>query len=77
KLIHNQITHSFHTLLNPFHYFTQTNITLHPIHPRHVQHPPAFKHLYPYILKFIHQLPLLAHNPPFHINLLHQTLKAH
>ena len=30
KVIDNQITESFHTLVNPFDYFTETNITVHP-----------------------------------------------
>ena len=33
KVIDNQITESFHTLVNPFDYFTETNITVHGIHP--------------------------------------------
>ena len=34
KVIDNQITESFHTLVNPFDYFTETNITVHGIHRR-------------------------------------------
>ena len=36
KVIDNQITESFHTLVNPFDYFTETNINVHGIHPEDV-----------------------------------------
>lgn len=45
KVIDNQITESFHTLVNPFDYFTETNITVHGIHPEDVQDAPGFKHV--------------------------------
>ncbi|MCG1245032.1 3'-5' exonuclease [Staphylococcus epidermidis] len=77
KVIDNQITESFHTLVNPFDYFTETNITVHGIHPEDVQDAPGFKHVYPYMLKFIDQLPVVAHNAAFDMNVLHQSLKSH
>lgn len=75
RVIDNQITESFYTLVNPFDYFTETNINVHGIKPEDVEGAPSFEYVYPYMLQFIDQLPVVAHNAAFDMNVLHQSLK--
>lgn len=76
KVIDNQITESFHTLVNPNDYFSEQNINVHGIHPEDVASSPNFSYVYPYMMQFIDQLPVVAHNAAFDINVLHQSIQA-
>lgn len=75
KVIDNQITESFHTLINPQVYFSKKNINVHGINPEDVIHAPQFDYVFPYMLQFIANLPVVAHNAAFDMNVLHQSLK--
>ena len=75
KVIDNQITESFHTLINPQDYFSKKNINVHGINPEDVIHAPQFDYVFPYMLQFIANLPVVAHNAAFDMNVLHQSLK--
>lgn len=76
KVIENQITESFHTLVNPNDYFSEQNISVHGIHPEDVASSPNFSYVYPYMMQFIDQLPVVAHNAAFDMNVLHQSIQA-
>ncbi|MDU4600956.1 MAG: 3'-5' exonuclease [Staphylococcus warneri] len=76
KVIENQITESFHTLVNPNDYFSEQNISVHGIHPEDVGSSPNFSYVYPYMMQFIDQLPVVAHNAAFDMNVLHQSIQA-
>ncbi|EHJ07837.1 3'-5' exonuclease [Staphylococcus simiae] len=75
KVIDNQITESFHTLVNPQDYFSQQNINVHGIEPQDVEQSPTFDYVYPYMMQFIDHLPVVAHNAAFDMNVLHQSIK--
>ena len=38
-------------------------------------HAPQFDYVFPYMLQFIANLPVVAHNAAFDMNVLHQSLK--
>lgn len=75
KVVDNEIVESFYTLVNPFDYFSKTNIAVHGIKPEDVKDAPSFAYVYPYMLQFIDGLPVVAHNAAFDMNVLHQSLK--
>ncbi|MDU6793277.1 MAG: exonuclease domain-containing protein, partial [Staphylococcus sp.] len=65
KVVDNEIVETFYTLVNPHDYFSETNIHVHGIHPEDVKGAPDFKEVFPYMLQFINQLPVVAHNAAF------------
>ena len=75
KVVDNEIVETFYTLVNPHDYFSETNIHVHGIHPEDVKGAPDFKEVFPYMLQFINQLPVVAHNAAFDMGVLHQSLK--
>lgn len=75
KVVNNEIVESFYTLVNPFDYFSQTNIEVHGITPEDVIDAPSFEYVFPYMVQFIDKLPVVAHNAAFDMNVLHQSLK--
>ena len=76
KVVNHQITESFYTLVNPNDYFSQQNIAVHSIHPEQVEDAPTFQTVYPYMLQFIGDLPVVAHNAAFDMNVLHESINA-
>ena len=62
KVVNNEIVESFYTLVNPFDYFSQTNIEVHGITPEDVIDAPSFEYVFPYMMQFIDKLPVVAHN---------------
>ncbi|MDW4445734.1 3'-5' exonuclease [Staphylococcus saprophyticus] len=76
KVVNHQITESFYTLVNPNDYFSQQNIAVHSIHPEQVEDAPTFQTVYPYMLQFIGDLPVIAHNAAFDMNVLHESISA-
>lgn len=75
KVIDNQITETFHTLVNPNDYFSEQNINVHGIYPEDVASSPNFSYVFPYMVQFIDQLPVVAHNAAFDMNVLHQSIQ--
>ncbi|MCG7339872.1 3'-5' exonuclease [Staphylococcus sp. ACRSN] len=76
KVVNHQITETFYTLVNPNDYFSQQNIAVHGIHPEDVTNAPTFSFVYPHMLDFIGNLPVVAHNAAFDMNVLHESIKA-
>ena len=56
----NIFTETFYTLVNPNDYFSQQNIAVHGIQPDDVQNAPDFAFVYPHMLDFIGNLPVVA-----------------
>lgn len=77
KVVNHELTETFYTLVNPNDYFSPKNIDVHGIQPEDVLSAPDFKYVYPYMLQFIDQLPVVAHNAAFDMSVLHASLKAH
>ncbi|MDG0844283.1 3'-5' exonuclease [Staphylococcus equorum] len=76
KVVNHQITESFYTLVNPNDYFSQQNIAVHGIQPNEVYDAPTFKKVYPFMMQFIDDLPVVAHNAAFDMSVLHESIKA-
>ncbi|KRG08849.1 3'-5' exonuclease [Staphylococcus sp. NAM3COL9] len=76
KVVDHQITESFYTLVNPNDYFSQQNIAVHGIQPDEVYDAPTFKKVYPFMMQFIDDLPVVAHNAAFDMSVLHESIKA-
>lgn len=76
KVVNHQITESFYTLVNPNDYFSQQNIAVHGIQPDEVYDAPTFKKVYPFMMQFIDDLPVVAHNAAFDMSVLHESIKA-
>ncbi|MBI5974740.1 3'-5' exonuclease [Staphylococcus canis] len=76
KVVNHEITETFYTLVNPNDTFSPKNIDVHGIRPRDVRHAPIFSEVYPYMLQFIGDLPVVAHNAAFDMSVLHASLKA-
>ncbi|PXA11265.1 DNA polymerase III subunit epsilon, partial [Staphylococcus pseudintermedius] len=62
KVVANEIVETFYTLVNPNDFFAARNIEVHGIHAKDVQHSPNFAYVYPYMMQFIGDLPVVAHN---------------
>lgn len=75
KVIDSQITETFHTLVNPQDYFSQQNIKVHGIQPEDVENAPTFDYVFPYMMQFIADLPVVAHNAAFDMSVLHQSIQ--
>lgn len=76
KVINHQITETFYTLVNPKDYFSQQNINVHGIHPDDVIQAPTFDIVFPHMMSFIGDLPVVAHNAAFDMNVLHESIRA-
>ena len=76
KVVNHQITESFYTLVNPNDYFSQQNIAVHGIQPNEVHDAPTFEKVYPFMMQFIDDLPVVAHNAAFDMSVLHESIKA-
>ncbi|MCU5746212.1 3'-5' exonuclease [Staphylococcus sp. SQ8-PEA] len=76
KVVNHEIVETFYTLVNPQDYFSQKNIEVHGIQQSDVLHAPTFQTVYPYMLNFINDLPIVAHNAAFDTSVLHESIKA-
>lgn len=74
KVVDHQITEDFYTLVNPNDYFSKININVHHITPNDVKNAPTFDTVFPYMMQFIGDLPIVAHNARFDINVLYKSL---
>ncbi|WP_414045827.1 exonuclease domain-containing protein [Macrococcus equi] len=74
KVIENMMTETFYTTVNPETYFSESNIRVHGIRPEDVSDAPTFKEVYPYMLDFIGDLPIVAHNAQFDMRVLHASI---
>lgn len=80
KVVANEIVETFYTLVNPNDFFAARNIEVHGIQAKHVQHSPNFAYVYPYMMQFIGDLPVVAHNAAFDMSVLarqHPSRKPH
>ncbi|MGU3218873.1 exonuclease domain-containing protein [Staphylococcus aureus] len=56
-------------------YFSQQNIKVHGIQPEDVENARTFDYVFPYMMQFIADLPVVAHNAAFDMNVLHQSIQ--
>lgn len=77
KVIDNLMTETFYTLVNPETYFSTSNIKVHGIHADDVLDAPTFDTVYPYMLDFIGELPIVAHFAQFDMKVLHASIKKY
>lgn len=77
KVIDNMMTETFYTLVNPQVSFSQSNINVHGIQPDDVNHAPLFSDVYPYMLDFIGELPVVAHFAQFDMKVLHASIQKY
>lgn len=77
KVIDNLMTETFYTLVNPETYFSTSNIKVHGIHTDDVLDAPTFDTVYPYMLDFIGELPIVAHFAQFDMKVLHASIKKY
>ena len=75
KVVNHEIVETFYTLVNPHDYFSQQNIAVHGIQHTDVVSAPTFAEVYPYMMQFIHHLPVVAHNASFDMTVLHESIK--
>ena len=76
KVVANEIVETFYTLVNPNDFFAARNIEVHGIQAKDVQHSPNFAYVYPYMMQFIGDLPVVAHNAAFDMSVLHASIQA-
>lgn len=77
KVIDNMMTETFYTLVNPQVSFSQSNINVHGIQPDDVNDAPLFSDVYPYMLDFIGELPVVAHFAQFDMRVLHASIQKY
>ncbi|WP_414052247.1 exonuclease domain-containing protein [Macrococcus animalis] len=77
KVIDNMMTETFYTLVNPETYFSDSNIQVHGIHPDDIQDVPTFETVYPYMLDFIGDLPIVAHFAQFDMKVLNASIRRY
>lgn len=77
KVIDNMMTETFYTLVNPQVSFSQSNINVHGIQPDDVNDAPLFSDVYPYMLDFIGDLPVVAHFAQFDMRVLHASIQKY
>lgn len=75
KIIDNMMVEEFYTLINPKTHFSPSNIAIHHIKPSDVTSAPTFNEVWPHMLDFIGDLPVVAHNAQFDMNVIYLTLK--
>lgn len=74
KVIDKHMTETFYTLVDPETRFSEGNIRVHGITPEDIQDAPTFEHVYPYMMDFIGDLPVVAHNASFDMKVLFASL---
>ncbi len=75
KLVNNQITEEFETLINPQQEIRHSSIEIHHITPEMVENAPTIEEVMPKILEFIGDYPIVAHNAIFDHSFLDQACK--
>ncbi|MDN6063175.1 MAG: 3'-5' exonuclease, partial [Staphylococcus simulans] len=76
KVVENEIVETFYTLVNPKDYFSNQNINVHGIKPQDVETAPDFNFVLPYMMQFIDNLPVVAHNAAFDMTVMHASIQA-
>jgi DNA polymerase-3 subunit epsilon len=75
KLVNNQITEEFETLIDPQQDIRHSSIEIHGITPDMVEGAPTIADIMPKILEFIGDYPLVAHNAIFDYSFIKQACK--
>lgn len=74
KIIDNMMIETFYTLVNPETRFSESNIQVHGIRPEDVTGAPTFETVFPHMMDFIGNLPVVAHFATFDMNVLYQSI---
>lgn len=80
KVVSGEVVETLYSLVKPpsgFDVFEAINIGIHGITPKEVLSAPSFDELWPEIADFFGELPLVAHNAPFDMGVLRETLKVY
>lgn len=77
KVQGNMMTETFYTLVNPETYFSKGNIAVHGIKPEDVADAPTFPDVFPHMMDFIGELPVVAHFARFDMNVLYQSIERY
>lgn len=77
KVIDNHMTDTFYTLVDPETYFSEGNIRVHGITHDDIIGEPTFDKVFPYMMDFIGELPIVAHNASFDMKVLYESLKRY
>ncbi|TDM00736.1 hypothetical protein ERX40_09345 [Macrococcus carouselicus] len=77
KVQGNMMTETFYTLVNPETYFSKGNIAVHGIKPEDVTNAPIFPDVFPHMMDFIGDLPIVAHFARFDMNVLYQSIERY
>lgn len=73
KLVNNEITEEYETLINPQQEIRHSSIEIHHITPDMVQDSPTIEEVMPNILEFIQDYPIVAHNAIFDHSFINQA----
>jgi DNA polymerase-3 subunit epsilon len=79
KVINGQITEDYSALIRPpkgYDDFDPWNTTIHGITPTHVRNSKRFGDQWPDMLKFIGDLPIVAHNAGFDMGVMREALRV-
>ena len=77
KVIDKHMTETFYTLVDPEARFSEGNIRIHGITPEDVKDAPTFEAVFPYMMDFIGDLPVVAHNASFDMKVLYASLERY
>lgn len=77
KVTDNHMTDTFYTLVDPESYFSEGNIRVHGITHDDIIGEPTFDKVFPYMMDFIEDLPIVAHNASFDMKVLYESLKRY
>lgn len=75
KMVNNEITEEFETLINPEQEIRHSSIEIHHITPDMVKDAPTIAEVMPKIMDFIKDYPIVAHNAIFDHSFLNQASK--
>lgn len=75
KLVNDEITEEYETLINPKQEIRRSSINIHGITPDMVEDSPTIEEVMPKILEFIGDYPIIGHNVIFDYSFLNQTSK--
>lgn len=74
KIDGQHMTEEFYTLINPETHFSEGNIRVHGITHDDTKQSPIFSEVFPYMMDFIGDYPVVAHNARFDMNVLYHSL---
>jgi DNA polymerase-3 subunit epsilon len=80
KIVKGEVVETLYSLVRPpsgFDTFEPINVGIHGISPQSVKNAPTFDELWPEIAEFIGEMPLVAHNAPFDIGVLRDSLDVY